>query len=86
MPKPKKPKTHFEQVPVEIVKKIAAEDIPDDEGNGNDAVEAEDTPIDAVARSICTNTFKKRAEKEGRYGKHAKKLATRARLGERSVS
>ena len=29
--KPKDPKTHFEQVPLEIVKKIAEEDIPDDE-------------------------------------------------------
>jgi len=31
MPKTKKPKTHFEQVPLEIVKKIALEEIPDDE-------------------------------------------------------
>jgi len=30
MAKPKEPKTYFEQVPLEIVKKIAAEDIPDD--------------------------------------------------------
>lgn len=27
MPKPKEPKTHFEQVPLEIVKEIAKEDI-----------------------------------------------------------
>ena len=33
MPKSKGPKTHFEQVPLEIVKKIAQEDIPDDEAN-----------------------------------------------------
>jgi hypothetical protein len=33
MPKTKKPKTHFEQVPLEIVKKIAEEEIPDDEAN-----------------------------------------------------
>ncbi|HUY15012.1 MAG TPA: hypothetical protein VMX16_15500 [Terriglobia bacterium] len=38
MSKWKKPKTHFEQVPLEIVKKIAKEDIPDDEANGNDAI------------------------------------------------
>ena len=31
MTKSKEPKTHFEQVPLEIVKKIAEEDIPDDE-------------------------------------------------------
>ena len=34
MPKSKDPKTHFEQVPLEIVKKIAEEEIPDDETNG----------------------------------------------------
>ena len=34
MPKAKGPKTHFEQVPLEIVKKIAKEDFPDDEANG----------------------------------------------------
>jgi hypothetical protein len=33
MPKTKKPKTHFEQVPLEIVKKIAEEEIPNDEAN-----------------------------------------------------
>jgi hypothetical protein len=33
MPKSKGPKTHFEQVPLEIVKKIAKEDILDDEAN-----------------------------------------------------
>ena len=38
MTKSKKPKTHFEQVPLEIVKNIAAEDIPDDEANGNNAI------------------------------------------------
>jgi hypothetical protein len=36
MTKPKEPKTHFEQVPLEIVKKIAAEDIPDGETSGTD--------------------------------------------------
>ena len=36
MPKSKEPKTHFEQVPLEIVKKIAEEEIPDDETNGAD--------------------------------------------------
>ena len=36
MPKSKDSKTHFEQVPLEIVKKIAKEDIPDDEANGPD--------------------------------------------------
>jgi len=29
MPKSKGPKTHFEQVPLEVVKKIADEKIPD---------------------------------------------------------
>jgi hypothetical protein len=38
MPKSKGPKTHFEQVPLEIVKKIAKEDIPDDEANEPDMV------------------------------------------------
>ena len=38
MPKTKKPKTHFEQVPLEIVKKIAAEEIPDDEVDGDDVI------------------------------------------------
>jgi hypothetical protein len=36
MPKPKEPKTHFEQVPLETVKKIAIKEIPDDEATGND--------------------------------------------------
>jgi hypothetical protein len=31
MSKSEKPKTHFEQVPLEIVKQIATEDIPEDE-------------------------------------------------------
>lgn len=31
MPKSKKPKTHFGQVPLEIIKEIAVEVIPDDE-------------------------------------------------------
>lgn len=40
MPNPKDPKTHFEQVPLEIVKKIAEEDILDDETNeGGETVE-----------------------------------------------
>ena len=34
MPKSKEPKTHFEQVSLEIVKKIADEEIPDDEEKG----------------------------------------------------
>ncbi len=33
MPRLKDPKTHFEQVPLEIVKKIAEEDVPDDKEN-----------------------------------------------------
>jgi hypothetical protein len=33
MSKSEKPKTHFEQVPLEIVKKIAKEDIPVDESD-----------------------------------------------------
>ncbi len=36
MRKSKDSKTHFEQVPLEIVKKIAKEDIPDDEVDGPD--------------------------------------------------
>jgi len=36
MTKAKEPKTYFEQVPLEIVKKIAKEDIPDDDANGPD--------------------------------------------------
>ena len=38
MPKTKKPKTHFAQVPLEIVKKIAEEEIPDDEATGEDVI------------------------------------------------
>ncbi|HVA01276.1 MAG TPA: hypothetical protein VMV34_06425 [Terriglobia bacterium] len=38
MSKSGKPKTHFEQVPLEIVKKIAEEDILDDEANGADVI------------------------------------------------
>ena len=34
MAKPKEPKTHFEQVPLKIVKKIAVIEAPDDETNG----------------------------------------------------
>ena len=34
MTKPKERKTYFEQVPLEIVKKIAAQDIPDNDPNG----------------------------------------------------
>jgi len=36
MPKSTEPKTHFEQVPLELVKKIAVEEIPDDEADGDD--------------------------------------------------
>jgi len=38
MSKSKVPKTHFEQVPLEIVKKIAQEDPPDDNTNGLDMI------------------------------------------------
>ncbi len=38
MPKTKKPKTHFEQVPLEKVKEIAEEDIRGDGGNGGDVI------------------------------------------------
>jgi hypothetical protein len=38
MPNKKKPKTHFLQVPLEIVKKIAEEDILDDEATGEDVI------------------------------------------------
>jgi hypothetical protein len=38
MPNSKQSKTHFEQVPLEIVKKIAQEEIPDDEANGSDVI------------------------------------------------
>jgi hypothetical protein len=34
MTKPRDAKTHFEQVPLEIVKRIAEEEIPDDEAKG----------------------------------------------------
>jgi hypothetical protein len=34
--KSEKPKTHFEQVPLEIVKKIAKEDVPEDESDEAD--------------------------------------------------
>ncbi len=34
MAKPKEPKTHFEQVPLKIVKKIAVIEAPDDETDG----------------------------------------------------
>jgi hypothetical protein len=36
MPKLNDPKTHFEQVPLEIVKKIAEIDLPGDKTNGAD--------------------------------------------------
>ena len=35
MPKMKKPRTHFEQVPLEIVKLIADEEIPEDKAGGD---------------------------------------------------
>ena len=38
MPKTKEPKTHFEQVPLEIVKKIVEEEIPDAEATGEDLI------------------------------------------------
>ena len=38
MSKSKKPKTHFEQVPVEHVKELAVEIIPDDEDKVDDVV------------------------------------------------
>ena len=34
MAKSKEPKTHFDQIPLEIVKKIAEEEFPDEETNG----------------------------------------------------
>ena len=34
----KKSKTHFEQVPLEIVKKIAKEDIPGEERDGDETI------------------------------------------------
>jgi len=37
----RKPKTHFEQVPVEIVKKIAKIDLPEDEELAEEKVIAE---------------------------------------------
>ena len=37
MPKAKKPKTHFEQVPLEIVKEIAQEDVQEEETDQRDA-------------------------------------------------
>jgi hypothetical protein len=41
MSKSEKPKTHFEQVPLEIVKKIVEEAVPDDETDEADvAVES----------------------------------------------
>jgi len=36
MAKSQEPRTHFEQVPLEIVKKIVEEEIPDEETNGPD--------------------------------------------------
>jgi hypothetical protein len=48
MPKSKRSKTHFEQVPLEIVKKIAEEEIPDDEASESDAVV--ETPKKGVRR------------------------------------
>ncbi len=40
MSKSEKPKTHFEQVPLEIVKKIAREDVAEDESDeADEAVE-----------------------------------------------
>jgi len=38
MSKSKKPKTHFEQVPVEHVKELAVEIIPDDEEKEDDVI------------------------------------------------
>ena len=39
MPKSKKSKTHFEQVPLETLKDIIAdEEIPDDKVDGNEAI------------------------------------------------
>jgi hypothetical protein len=39
MLKSKTPKTHFEQVPLEALRDIiAAEEIPDDEADGNEAI------------------------------------------------
>jgi len=38
MPKSKKPDTHFEQVPIEIIKDIPVEVIPDDEIDQEDLI------------------------------------------------
>jgi hypothetical protein len=38
MPKTKKPKTHFDQVPLEIVRKITEQEIPDDEANEENVI------------------------------------------------
>lgn len=38
MSKTKKPKTHFEQVPIEIIKDIPVEVIPDDEIDQEDLI------------------------------------------------
>lgn len=49
MPKSKKSRTHFEQVPLEIVKNIAEEEGLDDEANGDDeVVEAPKKPLSRV--------------------------------------
>lgn len=42
MTKNKKSKTYFEQVPLEIVQKIAVEEVPDDEATGDDVIVEED--------------------------------------------
>jgi hypothetical protein len=52
MPNSKESKTHFEQVPLEIVKEIAEEDIPDDEANADEEiVEASPKKLGRIPRS-----------------------------------
>jgi hypothetical protein len=36
MPKPKEPNTHFEQVPLKVVKKVATEYIPENDADRTD--------------------------------------------------
>jgi hypothetical protein len=47
----RKPRTHFEQVPLEVVKKIAEGDVSTDEEAGTD---------DVIVESVSTKNRKKR--------------------------
>jgi len=59
MPKTRKPKTHFEQVPLEIVKDVAEEEIPDDEAERDDEGPAKKRPVSSALRHLrgmpCNN-------------------------------